>query len=182
MGIATSVAPIITSARAGTLRLENLLPAGVIRDNVSSHDIWQWYNTTGQIVLAGEPIIHNGVVCISANPIWPGEVGNVYRQWTADFYVTSIASNPVLMNDLVYWDYGVTGPYTNSGTIKVAATPTNGFILGRAALMSPAGVAPSLNGSSKPIALAVGTYNRCALRVSSLPFAPTTYGTIGTYA
>ena len=180
MTVATASYAVNVAARAGTLRLTNLLPAAVIRED-SSYDIIPWYNTMGAIVLAGEPIIHNGVVCISANPIYAGEVGNVYTKWVADFYIVTAAAE-VLMNDLVYWDYGVTGPYTNSGTTKVGSTPTNGFILGRAGLRMPAGVLPALNGSSKPVALAAGTYNSCILRVNSLNFAPTTYGTIGTYA
>lgn len=180
MPVATTVLPNYTSAKAGTLRLENPKPCAIIRE-CSEDDIIQWYNLNATIVLAGEPIIHNGFVCISANPVMPGQIGNFYKQWIADFYIVTAAAD-VLMNDLVYWDYGVTGPYTNSGTTKVGSTPTNGFILGYASFVSIAGAAIALNGSSKPIALAAGTYNACRLRVNSRFIAPTTYGTIGTYA
>lgn len=173
-------APNLAAALTTGLRLENLKPLGIIRQ-ASPDDIRTWFNpSTTLMVLPGEPIIHNGVVCISSQLILPQTVGNVYTKWIADFYIGSVASNPVLMNDLVYWEYDANGPYTGSGAVKVASSPTNGFMLGRAGLHEVVPVA--VNGSSKPISLAVGTYNRCAIRVNSLLTAVTTYGTIGTYA
>ncbi len=179
LAVATFI-PNLNAALSTGLRLENIKALSIIRQN-SPDDIRTWFNpSTTLAVFPGEPIIHNGVVCISAQLILPQTIGNVYTRWVADFYVGAIASNPVLMNDLVYWQYDANGPYTGSGAAVHAASPTNGFILGRAGI--PEVMTPTVNGSNKCVSLAIGTYNACRLRVNSLPFAPTTYGTIGTYA
>jgi hypothetical protein len=176
MPIATSLIPTLNSARQGTLRLENPPIMGIIRQD-SPSDLVEWYNTTGGVVLPGEPIIHNGLVCISASLIYPGVVGNVYRKWIADFICTLAAD--VLVNALVYWDYsGTYGDWTGSG-MAVDAAPVNGFILGRAGI-GPRVKNLTLNGSGKPIS---ATTASTRIRVNSVPmYPPTTFGAIGTYA
>src|SRR5688572_21746531 len=97
---------------ANPVYLENFKPAGIIRE-CSPSDIVQWRNLTGDTILCGEPIIHQGVVCISARLILPGAVGNVYRKWIADF-VCDLAGT-VLANALVYWDTDLDLVTTGSG-------------------------------------------------------------------
>lgn len=159
---------------ANPVKLENFAPVGIIRE-CSPSDILQARNLTGNTLLCGEPIIFNGLVCISSRIVLPGAVGNFYKKWIADFKCVMAAD--VLANALIYWNVSLNLITTGSGGAQDAA-PINGFILGRALLRQIGGMDSPLNGSNKDIAAKTGAG---FVRVASVPVAPTTYGTLPTY-
>jgi len=162
--------PISTPNRvADPVVLERFDSPGLLRQ---AGEIYiNYYNTTGLTILAGEPVIHAGAICIAAEAILPAQQGTVYQNWLVDFIVDVALNANILANDSVWWSYDVT-PITGFSGGVVNAAPTNGFILGRAVV--PPGTT-RLNGSSKPIA---ATVDDVRVRVISVQEPVVVIGTV----
>ena len=144
-------------------------PIGYIRQHAGL--LVPYYNpSTTLAFIAGEPIIYNGMVCVSSKLILPSKMGEVYTNWLADFMLDPAHSGDILANATLWWSYDVDAITGNEGAV-VASAPTNGFILGRAI----AKVEDSVDGSNKKI---VATTGSVWVRVASIQEPHTAIGTL----
>ena len=144
-------------------------PIGYIRQHAGL--LVPYYNPSETLAfLAGEPIIYNGMVCVSSKLILPSKMGEVYTNWLADFMLDPAHSGDILANATLWWSYDVDAITGNEGAV-VASAPTNGFILGRAI----AKVEDSVDGSNKKI---VATTGSVWVRVASIQEPHTAIGTL----
>jgi len=133
-----------------------------------------YYNTTGNSILQGEPVRIGGRIGIAQSVILPGEQGAVVMDWIVEAKIGGTLAADIIQDDTVWWSYDVTSVVAGVGG-AVRAAPTNGFILGTAVI--PPG-AVTLNGSSKAIAAAAGA---SVVRVMSNSVASPAIGTIPTF-
>lgn len=142
-----------------------------------------YYNASSTLALvAGEPIVAYGRVCIVQKTILPQKMGTVLFDWIVSALLDTAHSGDIGQGDLIYWDtdIDVVTPIDSSkfGTAVVAgiggasaSIPTNGFILGRATSEHYEHDIP-LDGSDDIVCATDGSKR---VRVVAIPGAPTTY-------
>jgi hypothetical protein len=135
--------------------------------------------STTESILAGEPVIHAGRVCIAQRTILPQKMGTLLESWIVDALLALDHSGDINQNDLIYWDLDKDAVTPIEGGAAVdgigaatAAQPTNGFILGRASGPHYEHEVP-VDGSDDMVCATTGSKR---VRVVCLPGAPTTYG------
>jgi len=144
-------------------------PIGYIRQHAGL--LVPYYNpSTTLAFIAGEPIIYNGMVCVSSKLILPSKMGEVYTNWLADFMLDPAHSGDILANATLWWSYDVDAITGNEGAV-VASAPTNGFILGRA-IAKPE---DPVDGSNKKKVAVTGSV---WVRVASIQEPHTAIGTL----
>lgn len=162
--------PVSTPNRvADPVRLEAFDPPCVLKQ--SGELSVNYYNTTGNTILQGEPVHIGGRVGIAQSVILPGRQGAVVMDWIVEARIGGTLAADILQNDTVWWSYDVTSVVAGVGG-AVRTAPTNGFILGTAVI--PPGQV-TLNGSSKAIAAPAGA---SVVRVMCNSIASPAIGTI----
>ncbi len=148
-------------------------PVGYIRQHAGL--LLPYYNPSATLALiAGEPIVYNGMVCVSSKLILPSQMGEVYTNWLCDFRMDPAHTGDVLANATLWWSYDVEAIQDNVGCV-VASAPTNGFILGRAI----AKIEDPVDGSNKKVC--ASTASKTWVRVASIQEPVTAIGTIPTF-
>lgn len=144
-------------------------PIGYIRQH--SGLLLPYYNPSATLAfLAGEPIVYNGMVCVSSKLILPSKMGEVYTNWLCDFMLDPAHTGDILANATLWWSYDVDAITGNEGAV-VASAPTNGFILGRAVAKPE----DPVDGSNKKKVAGTGSV---WVRVASIQEPYTAIGTI----
>ena len=163
--------PIATPNRiADPVSLEAYEPPCILRQEGGLFIPFKNTSTTESFV-AGEPVFYFGRTCIVQKTILPGKIGTLISDFMVDALLDLNHSGNISQDSLVYWDLDlnaslITGTATVSSGLGAATNqiPTNGFMLGRAVMVSPDETYTAVTGSKR-------------VRVVSLPGAPTTYGT-----
>ena len=170
MGIATP------NRNADPVSLEAYEPPCILRQEGGLFIPFMNQSTTLTLV-AGEPVVALGRVCIVQRTILPQKMGTVIADWIVDAILDPANSAEINQGDLVYWDTDLSAVKPIEGGAAVAGigaakatVPTNGFILGRAA--GPHYDTPPVNGSNE---LICANGDSLRVRVVSIPGAPTTY-------
>lgn len=133
-----------------------------------------YYNTTGNTILQGEPVLYGGRVGIAQSVILPGQQGTLVMDWIIEAKIGGTLAADVLQNATIWWSYDVTSVVAGVGG-AVRAAPTNGFILGTAVI--PTG-AVSLDGSNKALAAPAGA---TVVRVMNTQEPSPAIGTVPTF-
>lgn len=168
--------PISTPNRvADPVSLEAYEPPCVLRQEGGL--FIPYYNSNATTLIAGEPVVAAGRVCIVQKTILPGKMGTLIADWIVDALLDLAHTGDINQDDLIYWDTDldavtpIEGGAAVSGIGAASATlPTNGFILGRA--YGPHYDTPPVDGSDDFLGAQTGSKR---VRVVSLPGAPTTY-------
>lgn len=171
--------PVSTPNReANPVSLEAYVPPCVLRQEAGLF-IPYYNNAANDTLVAGEPIVAFGQVCIVQKTILPGRMGTLITDWIVEALLATEQATDIDQGDLVYWDTDKNAVTPIEGGAAVAGIgaainvlPTNGFILGRAVSQFYREDHPSLDGSGNAICA-----NGDSLRVlvASIPGAPTTY-------
>lgn len=156
---------------ADPIWLESFDPPAIIRQCPGLN--LPYRNYTGSTLVASEPVILNGKVCLCVGTILPGEEGRVITEWMADCILDTGLVGNILQNDVVWWSYDVTVITGCPGAV-VNVAPTNGFILGRAICM-PGEIRLA---SGDPLAATAGDLR---IRVVSSEAEVTALGTVPTF-
>ena len=133
-----------------------------------------YYNTTGNTILQGEPVLFGGRVGIAQSVILPGQQGTLVMDWLVEAKIGGTLAADIIQNDTVWWSYDVTSVVAGVGG-AVRAAPTNGFILGNAVIFPGAVL---LNGSNKAIAAPAGA---SVVRVLNTQEPSPAIGTVPTF-
>ena len=163
--------PIATPNRiADPVSLEAYEPPCILRQEGGLFIPFKNTSTTESFV-AGEPVFYFGRTCIVQKTILPGKIGTLISDFMVDALLDLNHAGNITQDSLVYWDLDlnaslITGTTTVSSGLGAATNqiPSNGFMLGRAVMVSPDDTYTAVTGSKR-------------VRVVSLPGAPTTYGT-----
>lgn len=141
-----------------------------------------FYNkTTNDTLIAGEPIVHAGRVCIVQKTILPGKMGTLLADWIVDAILDPALAADIDQNQIVYWNTTLNVVKPIEGGSAVAGigaasdtTPgaSEGFILGRASGPHFEHGPPNLDGSGNMICAETGAKR---VRVVAIPGAPTEY-------
>lgn len=169
--------PIATPNRlADPISLEAFVPPCILRQEAGIHV--NWYNNTGNTVIAGEPLVAFGQVCIASRTILPGKMGVLVTDWIVDAILNPAHVGDILQDALVYWNRALNAVTPIEGGAPVvgigaaaAAVPAQGFILGRACFGHTD--FPVLSGGN----LVCATTGSMRVQVMCIPGAPTIYGT-----
>lgn len=136
-----------------------------------------YFNKGPNSLIAGEPIVALGRVCIVQRTILPGEMGTLVADWIVEAILNPAHSGDINEGDLIYWNTAlnavksqVTGAVVSGIGAAAAAVPTNGFILGRAC--GPFSKSPPVDGSGDLVCATTGSKR---VMVVNVPGAPTTY-------
>jgi len=96
-----------------------------------------WYNNTEDVVQMGEVFVSGGAVWLSMDTILPGTTGNRTCNFVIDLMLDPDHTGNISQDALVYIDTDNTDADNPLG-YAVAAEPTNGFVAGRATVVSGA--------------------------------------------
>lgn len=172
--------PIATPNRlADPVSLEAYVPPCIVRQEGGL--FIPYYNkTTNNTLLAGEPIVHAGRVCIVQKTILPGEMGTLLADWIVDAIMDPAHTGDINQNDIVYWNTtkNAVTPIEGGAAVAgigaaVASVPGagEGFMLGRASGPHYRTGAP-VDGSGDMVC---ANGDSLRVRVVAIPGAPTVY-------
>lgn len=169
--------PISTPNRlADPVSLEAYNPPCILRQESGLYiPYFQKTNT----LIAGEPVVALGHVCIAMRTILPGQMGTLLTQWIVDAILDPAHTGDINQGDLIYWNTtkNAVTPIEGGSAVAgigaaVATQPSagQGFLLGRAIAAHSEG--PVVDGSGDLLCAKTGSTR---VRVVSIPGAPTVY-------
>lgn len=173
--------PYATPIRlADPVRLEQVPVCAYIRSTANSMVIPYVNISTTLSISPGEPVLINGRVGLTSRLILPLQEGNLVFDWVADFIVSNALAANILAGDPVWWDYSDTTLASGLGAV-VRAAPTNGYILGFAAVMPGAWTIVSNRAVAQDFTDARVVGNTARIRVYPSQAVVPVIGTIPTY-
>lgn len=172
--------PISTPNRvADPVSLEAYDPPCIVRQEGGLF-IPYFNKASANTLIAGEPIVHAGRVCIVQRTILPGHMGTLLADWIVDAILDPAHTGDINQNDIIYWNTtkNAVKPIGGGAAVAgigaaVAAVPSTGqgFLLGRASGPHYETGAP-VDGSGDMVCAATGSIR---VRVVAIPGAPTVY-------
>lgn len=93
---------------------------------------------SGHTLLPGDPIEKGGYLGIAHAVVYPGQVGEMWHEYIADFLMDDTYSGgDISEDDLIYWDYDLDNMEESGLGGATTVVPTNGYLIGRATTAQP---------------------------------------------